>query len=60
MTFPTPRTLILATLALILCAGSSPAEDRDLKAAAFSNTLAGDWEGTLEYRDYSTDKRLCS
>jgi hypothetical protein len=58
MTTRAPRTLTLATLALIVCACPSPAEDRDSKDAAFSKALAGDWEGSLEYRDYSNDKRV--
>ena len=44
---------------LILPAFLAPGpDDPDLKAVAFAKALAGDWEGTLEYRDYSTDKRV--
>ncbi len=56
MTIHVPRMLALAFV--LTTASSLTAEDLDGKAVAFSKALAGDWEGTLEYRDYSTDKRV--
>jgi hypothetical protein len=44
--------LTLALVALI-----APSLD-DPKVAGFVAALEGDWNGTLEYRDYSNDKRV--
>jgi hypothetical protein len=33
-------------------------DERDPKADAFTSALVGEWRGTLEYRDYSNDKRV--
>ena len=33
-------------------------DERDPKAGAVTAALAGNWRGTLEYRDYSNDKRV--
>jgi membrane-associated protein len=49
----------IVPLAILLAAGSSSAlDDRDPKTAAFAKRIGGDWEGTLEYRDDSNDKRV--
>jgi hypothetical protein len=49
--------------ALLLAASSalvplSHGAESDAKAASFTRALIGDWTGTLEYRDYSNDKRV--
>jgi hypothetical protein len=50
---------IFPLVALLGISASLLADDgRDSKAAAVTGALGGAWKGTLEYRDYSSDKRV--
>lgn len=58
MTVNARRLAVAAILAMVSTAASTDAEDRDPRALVLPAALSGEWQGTLEYRDYRSDGRV--
>ena len=51
------RVSTLACLAAVLATPAAPAARQDARDS-LAAALVGSWKGTLEYRDFSTDRRV--